>query len=131
MILSVTGAVAAQVYTSSILIVEDEPRIAAFIEKGLRRNGFNTAIASDGHSAVQQVLNQKYDLMLLDIGLPGKDGWAVLDEIQQQGKTIPTIVVSARNGNLLMEGFKRGVRDYVSKPFKFTDLLNSIQLHLT
>jgi len=69
-----------------ILIAEDEPRIAAFLEKGLRAAGFTTAVAKSGHEGLLMAQNGDFDLLILDIGLPGKDGWMVLEELRGQGQ---------------------------------------------
>lgn len=80
---------------SRILIAEDESRIAAFIEKGLQKNGFDTAIATNGEEALQMAESNGFDMLLLDLGLPIKDGWTVLQELRDRGKKIPIIIVSA------------------------------------
>lgn len=114
-----------------ILIAEDESRIAAFIEKGLRKKGFSTAIATDGEQALQMVQSGKFDLLLLDLGLPLKDGWTVLAELRQQDKQIPVIIVTARDDvHDKMTGLQNGANDYVTKPFRFTDLLARIHTYL-
>ncbi len=111
---------------TSILIAEDESRIAAFIEKGLRKNGFDTAIAKDGEQALLMLQSNNFDLILLDLGLPVKDGWTVLKELRSQGKQIPIIIVSAFNPtNEIAE-----VNDYIVKPFRFQDLLARVKFHL-
>ncbi|NEP11990.1 MAG: response regulator [Symploca sp. SIO2C1] len=109
-----------------ILIAEDEYRLACFIEKGLRKNGFCTAIAPDGEQALQMALSGDFDLLLLDLGLPEKDGWAVLEELRSQGEQIPVIIVSARAE---IEK-KQGVNDYLKKPFRFNNLLKRIHISL-
>lgn len=114
-----------------ILIVEDEARLAAFIEKGLRKNGFMTSVAEDGQAAIDLVNHQDFALMLLDIGLPIKDGWSVLQELRQQGKQLPIIVVTALNADTRSSAIASGANDYVSKPFGFKDLLTKVQLQLS
>lgn len=107
-----------------ILIAEDESRIASFIEKGLRKNGFSTAVAADGNQAVSMAETGDFDLLLLDIGLPGKDGWAVLKSLRSQGKHLPVIIVSARDEvKDKVIGRLSGANDYVTKPFQFRELL--------
>ena len=69
-----------------IIIAEDEPRIAAFVEKGLRSHGFTTVTAGDAMSAIDMVIGADFDLLILDLGLPGKDGIEVLEEIRGQGE---------------------------------------------
>lgn len=114
-----------------ILIVEDEERIAAFIEKGLQKNGFTTAIATDGQKAVQMAQNDEFDLLLLDLGLPIKDGWTVLSELRHQGKDFPVIIVTARDDiQEKQTSRQRGANDYVTKPFRFQDLLARVREHL-
>lgn len=115
-----------------ILIVEDEPGISSFVTKGLRRNGFQTAIASDGMEAIEQALTQDFDLLLLDLGLPQKDGWEVLSALSTAGRLPPVvIVVTARDDHQdQIRGIQFGVNDYVLKPFRFGDLLKRIQSHL-
>jgi DNA-binding response OmpR family regulator len=114
-----------------ILIAEDESRIASFIEKGLRKNGFTTAVAEDGNQAVSMAETGDFDLLLLDIGLPGKDGWAVLKSLRSQGRHLPVIIVSARDEvKDKVIGRVAGANDYVTKPFQFRDLLARVCIQL-
>lgn len=114
-----------------ILIADDEPRIAIFLEKGLRKHGYVTAIAHNGSDALSMSLKGEFDLLLLDLGLPGKDGLAVLEELAESETELPVIVVSARDDERdRHESFKRGARHYITKPFRFSDLLACIQTHL-
>ncbi len=116
---------------TQILIVEDEARLAAFIDKGLRKHGFDTAIAEDGEQALQMADQPGFDLLLLDLGLPLIDGWTVLKELRSRGEMKPIIVVTARTEDYEKEFVMRnGATDYVSKPFRFSDLLERIQTHL-
>jgi two-component system, OmpR family, response regulator QseB len=114
-----------------ILIVEDEPRIAAFIEKGLRSHGFTTSIAVDAQSATNMALSSGFDLMILDLGLPGKDGLDVLAEIRGQGENFPVIILTARDDiQDKVAGFEAGADDYVTKPFRFEELLVRVKARL-
>jgi DNA-binding response OmpR family regulator len=114
-----------------ILIAEDESRIAAFVEKGLRKNGFSTAIAVDGEQAVKLARSGDFDLLLLDLGLPVKDGWTVLTELREHRHEIPVIIVTARDDiRDRMAGIESGADEYVTKPFRFTDLLARIRYYL-
>ncbi len=116
---------------SKILIAEDEPRIASFVEKGLRANGFTTAIATDAQEALNMVLGGDFDLLLLDLGLPIKDGLTVLEELRGQGAQLPIIILTARNDiKDKLAGLKGGADDYVTKPFSFEELLARIRLRL-
>lgn len=114
-----------------ILIAEDEPRIAAFLEKGLQRYGFETAIVSNGNDVFPDIQRDRFDLLLLDLGLPGKDGWAVLDELRHSGTTLPIVIVTAREGEAnRAESLKRGASDYIMKPFRFHELLSKVNVLL-
>ncbi|MDJ0674333.1 MAG: response regulator transcription factor [Calothrix sp. MO_167.B42] len=114
-----------------ILIVEDEARLAAFVDKGLRKHGFETQIAEDGNLAINQVASSKVDLLLLDLGLPVKDGLTVLKELRSQGKTFPIIVVTARTDDKdRTVAMASGANDYMTKPFRFKELLERINAHL-
>ncbi len=117
---------------SQILIVEDEVRLAAFIDKGLRKQGFTTAIAEDGEQALRIAQENAFDLILLDLGLPVVDGWTVLRELRSQGEIHPIIIVTARKDDQdKAAALRSGATDYVTKPFRFSDLLECIQTHLT
>lgn len=111
-----------------ILIAEDEGRLAAFIEKGLRKYGFDITVASDGLEALQIAENEEFQLLLLDLGLPIKDGWTVLQELRNKGTDFPIIILTAltdeRNRTTAI---KLGANDYVTKPFRFGDLLEKVK----
>lgn len=114
-----------------ILIVEDEARIAAFIEKGLKAKGYNTTIAEDGESAIALALGCSFDLALLDLGLPGKDGLTILEEWRGQGVNFPVIILTARDDVMdKVAGLKGGADDYMTKPFSFAELLARIEVRL-
>jgi two-component system, OmpR family, copper resistance phosphate regulon response regulator CusR len=114
-----------------ILIAEDEERLAAFIEKGLKKNGFETIVAADGVQALAEIDRQPVDLLLLDLGLPIKDGWAVLAETRAQNPNLPIIVVTAMTDERDRQRlFASGANDYLPKPFKFSDLLAKVKLYL-
>jgi two-component system, OmpR family, copper resistance phosphate regulon response regulator CusR len=111
-----------------VLIAEDEVRVAAFLEKGLQKHGFVTAIAEDGQQALQMAITGDYELLLLDLRLPLKDGLTILDELRAQGKKLPVIVVTALNDQRTRRAvFLKGANDYVTKPFQFQDLLTRVQ----
>ncbi len=116
---------------SRILIAEDEPRIAAFIEKGLKAKGYTTAIAETGTEVVEMVLSGDFDLLLLDLGLPVKDGLTVLEELRGQGATLSIIILTARDDvGCKVAGLEGGADDYVTKPFSFEELLARVRLRL-
>lgn len=114
-----------------ILIAEDESRIAAFLEKGLRANGFTTTIAADADAVTSMALGDSFDLLLLDLGLPGKDGLIILEELRGQGITVPVIILTARDDiSDKVAGLEGGADDYVTKPFRFEELLARVRLRL-
>jgi DNA-binding response OmpR family regulator len=114
-----------------ILIAEDEERLAAFLEKGLKRKGFMTAIAADGEQVIAIAQTQKVDLLLLDLGLPLLDGIAVLQELRSRGEQFPIVVVTARTDERDRQAaLQAGADDFITKPFRFTDLLSVVQSFL-
>lgn len=116
---------------SQILIVEDEPRIAAFIAKGLRAAGFATLVEPSGEAAAQLAVTEPIDLIVLDVGLPDIDGFEVLSRLRGQGVTTPVIMLTARSSVAdRVAGLQSGADDYVPKPFAFEELLARIQLRL-
>ncbi|KAM3115409.1 response regulator transcription factor [Phormidesmis sp. 146-33] len=114
-----------------ILIAEDEPRIAAFVEKGLRSNGFTTTIATTGSDVLNMVMGNEFDLLILDLGLPEKDGLEVLEELRGQGSQIPIVILTARDDiQDKISGLEGGADDYMTKPFRFEELLARVRLRL-
>ncbi len=116
---------------SKVLIVEDESRIAAFVEKGLRSNGFTTTVVGDGESALHYAITGDFDLVVLDLGLPDKDGFAVLRALRDQRASVPVIILTARDtAHDTVAGLEGGADDYMAKPFRFEELLARIRLRL-
>jgi DNA-binding response OmpR family regulator len=114
-----------------ILIAEDEPRLASFLEKGLRSNGFVTSVAEDGTKASMMARDDEFDLLVLDLGLPGKDGTEVLRELRASGQRMPVIILTARDdGSDKVGGLEGGADDYVTKPFRFEELLARVRARL-
>ena len=114
-----------------ILIAEDEPRLASFLEKGLRSNGFVTTVAEDGAKASLIARDDQFDLLVLDLGLPGKDGTDVLRELRASGQRMPVIILTARDDvGDKVGGLEGGADDYVTKPFRFEELLARVRARL-
>jgi DNA-binding response OmpR family regulator len=114
-----------------ILIVEDEDRIASFVAKGLRAEGFSPDIVEDGHEAIDLVRTGRYDLVVLDLGLPGLDGFSVLRMIRSERHELPVIILTARESiEDTVAGLSSGADDYMRKPFAFDELLARIRLRL-
>jgi DNA-binding response OmpR family regulator len=114
-----------------VLIVEDEERIASFVDKGLRANGFTTVVAGDGHQASTYLRSEEFDLVILDLGLPGPDGFEVLRAFREWDRRTPVVILTARDGvPNTVEGFELGADDYVTKPFSFEELLARVRARL-
>ena len=114
-----------------ILIVEDEPRIAAFLSRGLTSEGAVTEVAGDGNEALARVADFDPTLVLLDLALPGIDGLEVLRRVAEQRPQLPVVVLSARRDLATrLAGLRAGARDYVTKPFSFDELLERVRIQL-
>lgn len=111
-----------------ILIVEDEPKTATYIKRGLTEAGFVVDCATDGRDGLHLALTDSYDLVLLDVMLPGIDGWQVLREMRRAGRQTPVMCVSARDHvNDRVKGLELGADDYLVKPFSFSELLARVR----
>ncbi|MPZ25101.1 MAG: response regulator [Micromonosporaceae bacterium] len=114
-----------------VLIAEDEPRIAAFLEKGLRAAGYVTTVVASGVDAAGYARGADFDLMILDLGLPGQDGLAVLAQLRSRGERLPVIVLTARDAVPdRVTGLDLGADDYLTKPFSFEELLARVRARL-
>jgi two-component system, OmpR family, copper resistance phosphate regulon response regulator CusR len=114
-----------------ILIVEDEPRIASFLEKGLRANGFATTVVDDGTLAEGMARDGDFELLVLDLGLPNRHGLEVLRAVRRRGERLPVVILTARDEvEITVAGFDGGADDYVTKPFRFEELLARIRVRL-
>ncbi|NML30505.1 heavy metal response regulator transcription factor IrlR [Paraburkholderia antibiotica] len=110
-----------------ILIVEDQEKIGAYLQKGLNEAGFVTDWVSDGVSGLHQATTETYDLIVLDLMLPGRDGWSVLSELRRTHAT-PVLLLTARDDTSdKVKGLEMGADDYVVKPFDFAELLARIR----
>jgi DNA-binding response OmpR family regulator len=116
---------------SRILIVEDESRIASFLEKGLRGQGHTPTVVADGFTGLDYALTGDFDLMVLDVGLPDMDGLTVLARLRAQGSSLPVVVLTARDSvETTMAALEGGADDYMPKPFRFDELAARIRLRL-
>jgi DNA-binding response OmpR family regulator len=116
---------------SRILVAEDEARIAAFISKGLHAAGYAVVVAGDGDAAFWRASSGEHDLLVLDLGLPGRDGLSVLHDLRRNGVEIPVVILTARDGpGALAEGLDAGADDFIAKPFVFDELLARIRTRL-
>jgi DNA-binding response OmpR family regulator len=116
---------------SRILVAEDEARIAAFISKGLHAAGYAVVVAEDGDAAFWRASSGEHDLLVLDLGLPGRDGLSVLHDLRRNGVEIPIVILTARDGpGALAEGLDAGADDFIAKPFVFDELLARIRTRL-
>ena len=106
-----------------VLVVEDDTKVASFLRKGLKSEGYAVDIAPDGEKASELAVGEPYDAIVLDIGLPGKDGYTVLTELRQQKQRTPVLLLTARDGvEDRVRGLDLGADDYLSKPFAFAEL---------
>lgn len=111
-----------------LLIVEDDVKIAALIEKGMREAGFEVDVCHDGNSGLAQGLTGRYDAAVIDIMLPGLDGLQVIEQLREQRVSTPVLILSARQSvDDRIRGLQRGGDDYMVKPFSFNELLARIQ----
>jgi two-component system copper resistance phosphate regulon response regulator CusR len=111
-----------------ILIVEDEPKTGDYLKQGLTEAGFSVDLARDGNDGLHLALTDKHDLAILDVMLPGKDGWAVLAGIRRAGKDMPVMFLTARDAvDDRVKGLELGADDYLVKPFAFSELLARVR----
>jgi len=110
-----------------ILVIDDEPGVAAFVEKGLREASFAVDVARDGITGDHLARTEEYDLIVLDLMLPGKDGFSILRGLRERGVQTPIICLTARDAvDDRVKGLNLGADDYLSKPFSFSELLARI-----
>jgi two-component system, OmpR family, copper resistance phosphate regulon response regulator CusR len=111
-----------------ILVVDDEAKTAKFLKKGLGEAGFVVDVAADGVDGLQLAQDVAFDLIILDVMLPGLDGWQVLSRLRQAGKTSPVLLLTARDAiHERVRGLELGADDYLVKPFAFSELLARVR----
>ncbi len=114
-----------------ILVIEDEPRILAFLARGLEAEGFSVDGAPDGRAGIAHAARGQHDLVILDLLLPALDGFTVLRELQREQPELPVVIVSARSDlETKLRGLDLGACDYVSKPFSLDELLARVRAQL-
>jgi two-component system copper resistance phosphate regulon response regulator CusR len=107
-----------------ILVVEDETKTAAYLEKGLAENGYTVSRAGNGEEGYRMASRGAYDLLILDVMLPGKDGWSILEDLRRSDHRFPILFLTARDAvEDRVRGLESGADDYLVKPFAFMELL--------
>ena len=111
-----------------ILLIEDEKKTAAFIRKGLEEEGYAVEVARDGEAGLQLALAAQFDLFLIDVMLPKKDGWSVVEELRAKGVHTPILFLTARDSVPdRVKGLELGADDYLVKPFAFSELVARVR----
>jgi two-component system OmpR family response regulator len=110
------------------LIIEDDPTIAEFVARGLREAGFAVDIAADGETGLALAAGEPYDVAIIDLMLPKRDGLSVIDDLRRRGRSMPVLILSAkRSVDDRVQGLQAGGDDYLTKPFAFAELLARVQ----
>lgn len=111
-----------------ILVAEDEAKTGAYLQQGLVEAGFNTDLATKGTDALHSALTAHYDVLILDVMLPGLDGWDVLAALRAAGQQVPVLFLTARDSVAdRVKGLELGADDYLVKPFAFSELLARVR----
>ena len=111
-----------------LLVAEDEPKTGTYLQQGLTEAGFTVDRVLNGTDAAQHALNAAYDLLILDVMMPGLDGWQVLQKVRAAGNEVPVLFLTARDGvQDRVKGLELGAGDYLIKPFAFSELLARIR----
>jgi heavy metal response regulator len=110
------------------LIIEDDQTIADFVARGLREAGFAVDVAADGDAGLELASSEPYDVAIVDLMLPKRDGLSVIDELRRRGRSTPVLILSARRSvDDRVRGLQAGGDDYLTKPFAFAELLARVQ----
>jgi DNA-binding response OmpR family regulator len=115
---------------TALLVIEDDPRIASFLDRGLRSSGFSTVLAADAATGLDRGLTEDVALVLLDMGLPDGDGLELLRELRRHGRTMPVLVLTGQSERDVVTCLEGGADDYMRKPFHFEELLARIRTRL-
>src|SRR5450631_2042258 len=111
-----------------VLIVEDEPKTVAYLKRGLEENGFVADVTDDGDDGAHLAQTGRYDLIILDVMLPRRDGWTIIRELRQRAIATPVLFLTARDSvHDRVKGLELGADDYLVKPFAFSELLARVR----
>jgi two-component system copper resistance phosphate regulon response regulator CusR len=111
-----------------VLLIEDKKKTSAFLAKGLREDELDVEIAHDGETGLELARSKKFDLLIVDVMLPNKDGWAVVEELRKSGMRTPILFLTARDSvRDRVKGLELGADDYLVKPFAFSELLARVR----
>ncbi len=111
-----------------LLVVEDEAKTAAYLRKGLAESGYVVDVADRGEAGLQMALRGEYDLIILDVGLPERDGWSILEDLRKSGRQTPVLFLTARDQvRDRVRGLELGADDYLVKPFAVSELLARVR----
>nr|NIP30495.1 response regulator [Candidatus Dadabacteria bacterium]NIT13601.1 response regulator [Candidatus Dadabacteria bacterium] len=112
----------------NILVIEDDKKILSFIKKGFEQSGFNVDTSTNGNDGLYKLQNESYDVAVIDIMLPGRDGLSILKEIRKHSISTPALILSAKQSvDDRVEGLRAGGDDYLIKPFAFAELLERVR----
>lgn len=122
------GKLKAVIAVMKLLIIEDEPKTAAYLTKGFSEQGFVVDTSENGELGLELIQQTDYDLVILDVMLPGRDGWAVLSRFRSLGNQIPVLMLTARDAvEDRVKGLNLGADDYLVKPFAFSELVARVR----
>jgi len=111
-----------------ILLVEDELKVARFIRQGLEAEGYDVDVAADGQTGEEKATSEQFDLVILDVLLPKKNGFDILNSLRHNGNRVPVLMLTARSGTEdIVKGLDTGADDYLTKPFAFDELLARVR----
>jgi DNA-binding response OmpR family regulator len=113
-----------------VLIADDDPLIGSFLEKGLRASGFSTLVVHDGEEAQRMSMTGEFDLLILDMGLPKREGFHVLQALRSSGSKLPVLVLTGRRERDVVACLEGGADDFMQKPFHFEELLARVRTRL-
>ncbi len=120
--------VAGRIGSMKVLVVEDDQKTASYLKAGLSQHGFVVDLARDGDEAIAIAREMHYDIVILDVMLPGRDGWSVISEVRRADRNLPVLFLTAKDGiDNRVRGLELGADDYLVKPFAFSELLARIR----